>query len=177
MKREGSLILEVADPENLRLSFWKASRAKRGNHDVSAYREALDANLRRLREEILAGSAAIGRRTLRVAPLRSITQEIQRAEARGALRRDAPYLAEEFTEVGRPVPVAPRKHEKPCFRCRSLNVGSSTLDVGRYAERCQERPTSNAQRPTSNGTNGTKQAGPSPGRRASMRKPAFVAFR
>ena len=32
----------IADPENLRLAFWKASRGKRGKAEVIRFRERLD---------------------------------------------------------------------------------------------------------------------------------------
>ncbi|MBP7498188.1 MAG: hypothetical protein KA792_11045 [Bacteroidales bacterium] len=55
MKRETDLIEQIADPDNLRLAFWKARKAKDGKTEVSTYRKFLDKNLIELRQEILAG--------------------------------------------------------------------------------------------------------------------------
>jgi len=56
MKRAGNLIERIADADNLRLAFWKASKGKRAKADVLAFRADLDGQLRSLREELLAGS-------------------------------------------------------------------------------------------------------------------------
>ena len=42
MKRKGQLMARIADPENLRLAFWKAAKGKRGKADCRAFREGLD---------------------------------------------------------------------------------------------------------------------------------------
>ncbi len=60
MKRAGNLIERIAEADNLRLAFWKASKGKRAKADVLAFRAGLDARLRALREELLSGSAAWG---------------------------------------------------------------------------------------------------------------------
>lgn len=60
MKRAGNLIERIAEGDNLRLAFWKASKGKRGKAQVLSFRDDLDANLRRLREELLSGSIAWG---------------------------------------------------------------------------------------------------------------------
>ncbi|MCC6414023.1 MAG: RNA-directed DNA polymerase [Saprospiraceae bacterium] len=60
MKRTGQLIQLAADPQNLRLAYWKASKGKRYAHEVTAYRINLDARLMLLREQMLAGHAAVG---------------------------------------------------------------------------------------------------------------------
>jgi hypothetical protein len=54
MKRAGNLYGRIAEPENLRLAFLKSIRGKRGKPDVIAYTANLDANLRQLREQLLA---------------------------------------------------------------------------------------------------------------------------
>lgn len=63
MKREGYLIEKIADPDNLRLAYWKARRGKENRPEVTAYRRRLDANLTRLRRELLAGDADVGHYT------------------------------------------------------------------------------------------------------------------
>ena len=50
----------IADPENLRLAFLKASRGKRAKAEVLAYAARLNENLRRLRDELLAGEVRVG---------------------------------------------------------------------------------------------------------------------
>ena len=60
MKRAGGLYDRIAEPENLRLSFLKAVRGKRGKAEVIEYAAGLDANLRRLRDQLLARRVAIG---------------------------------------------------------------------------------------------------------------------
>lgn len=60
MKRAGNLIEQIAEADNLRLAFWKASKGKRAKPEVLRFRDNLDARLRCLREELLSGSAAWG---------------------------------------------------------------------------------------------------------------------
>ena len=45
MKRENNLISLIADPDNLRLAFWKARKAKEGKMEVAEFRKSLDKNL------------------------------------------------------------------------------------------------------------------------------------
>lgn len=61
MKRARQLIGSIADPDNLRLAFWKARKGKTHSQGVEAYRDHLDANLQRLREQILTGLVEVGR--------------------------------------------------------------------------------------------------------------------
>ena len=60
MKRQGNLMREIAEPANLRLALWKASRAKGDRPEVVLYRARLGENLATLREELLAGRAKVG---------------------------------------------------------------------------------------------------------------------
>lgn len=60
MKRAGNLIERIAEADNLRLAFWKASKGKRAKAEVLSFRSDLDENLRRLREELISGSIAWG---------------------------------------------------------------------------------------------------------------------
>lgn len=60
MKRANHLIGQVADPDNLRLAFWKARKGKSHAQGVEAYRVNLDNNLMRLREQILTGLVEVG---------------------------------------------------------------------------------------------------------------------
>jgi hypothetical protein len=60
MKRHGQLLERIADPENLRRAFWKASKGKRAKADCRAFRERLDANLAELRGDLLAGTVRVG---------------------------------------------------------------------------------------------------------------------
>jgi retron-type reverse transcriptase len=60
MKRTNHLIERIADPENLRLAFWKARKGKSEAPEVGRYRRHLDANLLELRNEILSGEVRVG---------------------------------------------------------------------------------------------------------------------
>ena len=60
MKRENNLISLIADPDNLRLAFWKARKAKEGKMEVAEFRKSLDKNLLSLRNEILSGNVQVG---------------------------------------------------------------------------------------------------------------------
>ncbi len=51
---------KIADAENLRLAFWKASKGKRGKADCVAFRERLDENLAALGVELLADDVPVG---------------------------------------------------------------------------------------------------------------------
>lgn len=60
MKRTGNLALKVADPDNLRLAFWKAQKGKSFKANVIGYKNMLDSNLMNLREEILSANVVVG---------------------------------------------------------------------------------------------------------------------
>ncbi len=60
MKRAGQLIYLIAEPENLRLAFWKARKGKTLAPAVEAYRGDLQANLLHLRQQILTGLVEVG---------------------------------------------------------------------------------------------------------------------
>lgn len=60
MKRENNLIWLIADPDNLRLAFWKACKAKEGKMVVAQYRKSLGENLLSLRNELLSGNVQVG---------------------------------------------------------------------------------------------------------------------
>ncbi len=60
MKRENNLIEKIADPENLRIAFWKARKAKEGKKEVNDFRKDLDGNLKLLRNELLSGNVNVG---------------------------------------------------------------------------------------------------------------------
>ena len=60
MKRANNLIEAIADPDNLRLAFWKARKGKNYSKYVNAYRKNLDANLLLLRNELLSGKVVVG---------------------------------------------------------------------------------------------------------------------
>lgn len=61
MKRLNDILPAIADPDNLRLAFWKARKGKSWSKPVQVYRSELDANLRLLREQILSGNVQVGR--------------------------------------------------------------------------------------------------------------------
>lgn len=60
MKREGYLMQKIADPDNLRLAFWKAKKGKGAKKEVLDYQKNLDAHLMQLREELLFGTVSVG---------------------------------------------------------------------------------------------------------------------
>jgi len=60
VKRTGNLINKIADPENLRLAFYKAAKGKAGKPGVIEYRKNLGKNLVKLRNEILSGNIDCG---------------------------------------------------------------------------------------------------------------------
>ena len=60
MRRAGNLIDQIAEADNLRLAFWKASRGKRAKAEVLRYREDLASELAELRTRLLAGSVDWG---------------------------------------------------------------------------------------------------------------------
>jgi retron-type reverse transcriptase len=60
MKRENNLISLIAEPDNLRLAFWKARKSKEGKMEVAYFRKFLDKNLLTLRNELLSGNVQVG---------------------------------------------------------------------------------------------------------------------
>lgn len=59
-KRIGFLMNDIADPDNLRLAFWKARKGKEDKPEVIEFRKQLDANLFSLRNDMLNGSVEVG---------------------------------------------------------------------------------------------------------------------
>ncbi|MEI7901479.1 MAG: hypothetical protein WCK89_14610 [bacterium] len=55
MKRIGNLFDAVAEPENLRLAFWKARQGKQHRPDQRAFAERLEVEIERLRLGLLEG--------------------------------------------------------------------------------------------------------------------------
>jgi len=60
MKRVGNLYLTIAEPDNLRLAFVKASIGKQDRREVVAFRENLDQNLANLHHHLLSGDVHVG---------------------------------------------------------------------------------------------------------------------
>lgn len=60
MRRKGFLMEQIADPDNLRLAFWKARKGKAHTYEVEMYRRYLDENLLAMREELLSGDVEVG---------------------------------------------------------------------------------------------------------------------
>ncbi len=60
MKRQGQLLDQIADLNNLYEAFYKAQKGKAHNPAVCAYKEQLQANLRTLRLQIISGSVETG---------------------------------------------------------------------------------------------------------------------
>lgn len=60
MKKNNRLFERIADLDNLRLASWKAAKGKRCARAVLAYQQNLEANLLRLREQILNGQIEVG---------------------------------------------------------------------------------------------------------------------
>jgi RNA-directed DNA polymerase len=59
-KRAANLLSDIADPDNLRLAFWKAQKGKLYSREVVAYRKDLETNLSILRAQILRGCVQVG---------------------------------------------------------------------------------------------------------------------
>jgi RNA-directed DNA polymerase len=59
-KRVGHLIESIADPDNLRLAFYKAQRGKAEKIEVIEYNENLDRNLLKMRDSILDSTINVG---------------------------------------------------------------------------------------------------------------------
>ncbi len=60
MKREFDLIEKIADPDNLRLAFYKARKRKDAKKSVIDYCANLDTKLLELRKELLCGEVEVG---------------------------------------------------------------------------------------------------------------------
>jgi hypothetical protein len=60
MKRAGYLLERIAEPENLREAFLRASRAKSAKPDVVAFRQNLTGHLLAMRDQILSGEVLVG---------------------------------------------------------------------------------------------------------------------
>lgn len=60
VKRAGNLIVRIADPENLRLAFYKAARGKQDRAEVRCYGEHLHDNLAELRHQLETGGIEVG---------------------------------------------------------------------------------------------------------------------
>lgn len=60
MKRAGNLLLQVADPDNLRLAAWKAAKGKRHAQEVLKWSAHVDKHLYVLRQQILSGRVEVG---------------------------------------------------------------------------------------------------------------------
>ena len=63
MKRFGNLINKIADTDNIRLAFWKASKGKRAKSEVILFRKALGKNITDLRNQIITGNVNVGHYT------------------------------------------------------------------------------------------------------------------
>lgn len=61
MKRANGLLSLVADPDNLRLAFWKAGKGKRHAAAVLRYGADLDNNLLDLQAQVTSGEVVVGR--------------------------------------------------------------------------------------------------------------------
>ena len=60
MKRQGRLLEQIADLNNLYKAFYKAQKGKHSKPYVSAYREQLQQNLQRLQCQIISGAVEAG---------------------------------------------------------------------------------------------------------------------
>lgn len=60
MKRAGNLIHKIANPDNLRLAFYKARKGKDAKPEVIEYSNNLDENLLSLRNQILSANVEVG---------------------------------------------------------------------------------------------------------------------
>lgn len=60
MKRAGFLLEQIAEPENLRIAFWRASKGKTDKLEVLKYQTKFEENIKKLREQILRTTLDIG---------------------------------------------------------------------------------------------------------------------
>ncbi|MDP8231486.1 MAG: RNA-directed DNA polymerase [Candidatus Zophobacter franzmannii] len=60
MKRAGNLFDIIAEPDNLRIAFWKASRGKSYKSDVISFQNNLECELKNMRELLNSGSLDVG---------------------------------------------------------------------------------------------------------------------
>jgi len=60
MRRVGNLIEQIAEPENLRIAFYKAMRGKREKQDVRDFQSNLESNLTLIHRQILDGELEFG---------------------------------------------------------------------------------------------------------------------
>ncbi|MBK8501031.1 MAG: hypothetical protein IPL46_01855 [Saprospiraceae bacterium] len=60
MERTGNLIELIADPDNLRLAFWKARKGKKDLDSIQPFADSLDENIDILRDQILSGQVMVG---------------------------------------------------------------------------------------------------------------------
>lgn len=63
MKRTGYLIERIADLDNLYEAYHKACRGKRFHSDVMDFGRSLNANLSKMRKDILTGDVPVGNYT------------------------------------------------------------------------------------------------------------------
>jgi RNA-directed DNA polymerase len=63
MKRVGNLMEAIADPDNLRLAFWRAARGKAAKAEVRQFRAGLNGELARMGSGLLSGDYPVGRFT------------------------------------------------------------------------------------------------------------------
>lgn len=60
MKRANGLLVQIIEPDNLRLAAWKAAKGKRYAQAVLAYHANLETNLMLLRGQIISGQVEVG---------------------------------------------------------------------------------------------------------------------
>jgi len=60
VKRAGNLYPAIAEPDNLRLAFWRAARGKHDRAEVVAFGRDLDGNISRMRGQLLRGEPDVG---------------------------------------------------------------------------------------------------------------------
>ena len=60
MKRANHLLEKIAEPDNLRLAYWKAGKGKRYTQEVMAYGRQFEREQVSLREQILSGEVVVG---------------------------------------------------------------------------------------------------------------------
>jgi RNA-directed DNA polymerase len=61
MKRQGNCVVHIVARQNLQSAFWSASKGRRASRDVVAFGAVLEANLRRMADQIVDGTFPVGR--------------------------------------------------------------------------------------------------------------------
>jgi len=60
MKTHKNLLSKIAETDNLYTAYWKARKGKEAKREVAIYRENIDANIKKLQEQLISGDIEVG---------------------------------------------------------------------------------------------------------------------